>query len=59
MNTCFIVFSHANTEEKENILNESLLSIKKTGIKIILASHLSVSQKNQDICDYFITILFY
>ena len=54
MNTCFIVFSHANTPEKENILNESLLSIKKTGIKIILASHLSVSERNQDICDYFI-----
>jgi hypothetical protein len=54
MDTCFIVFSHANTEEKENILNECLLAIKKTQIRIILASHLSVSQKNQDLCDYFI-----
>ena len=51
---CFIVFSHANTIEKDNILNESLLSIKKTGVKIILASHLPVSERNQDICDYFI-----
>jgi hypothetical protein len=50
---CFVVFSHADTPEKDQILNESLNSIKDIGIKIILASHIPVSERNQNLCDYF------
>jgi hypothetical protein len=54
MEFCFVVFSHAGTDEKEEILHESLKSIKGFGYPIILASHLPVSRKNQDLVDYFI-----
>ena len=51
---CIIVFSHANDSEKEEILYRSLKSIKKLNLKVILASHISVSERNQNLCDYFI-----
>ena len=51
---CFVVFSHADNEEKEAILYESLKSIGEFKYPIILASHLPVSRKNQDLVDYFI-----
>ena len=51
---CIVVFSHASTDEREEILFKSLTSIKKLNLKIILASHISVSERNQNLCDYFI-----
>lgn len=51
---CFVVFSHAENEEKEAILYESLKSIREFKYPIILASHLPVSRKNQDLVDYFV-----
>jgi len=51
---CIIVFSHADTLEKEEILFNSLSSIKKLNLKIILGSHIPVSERNQNLCDYFI-----
>lgn len=53
-NFCFIVFSHADTPEKEQILYECLSSIKKIEIGIILSSHVPVSERNQNLCDYFL-----
>ena len=53
-NTCIIVFSHADKPEKEEILFRSLMSLKKIGLKIILASHISVSERNQNISNYII-----
>jgi hypothetical protein len=51
---CIVVFSHASTVEREEILFKSLTSIKKLNLKVILASHISVSERNQNLCDYFI-----
>ena len=51
---CIVVFSHASTDEREEILFKSLTSIKKLNLKVILASHISVSERNQNLCDYFI-----
>ena len=51
---CIVVFSHANDSEREEILFKSLTSIKKLNLKVILASHISVSERNQNLCDYFI-----
>ena len=51
---CILVFSHADNLEKEEILFKSLTSIKSLNLKVILASHISVSQRNQNLCDYFI-----
>ena len=51
---CILVFSHADNLEKEEILFKSLTSIKSLNLKVILASHISVSERNQNLCDYFI-----
>jgi hypothetical protein len=51
---CIVVFSHADNKEKEEILFNSLTSIKKLNLKVILASHIVVSERNQNLCDYFI-----
>lgn len=51
---CIIVFSHADNEEKEEILYNSLKSIKCLNISVILASHIPVSERNQKLCDYYI-----
>jgi hypothetical protein len=51
---CIVVFSHASTDEREEILFKSLTSIKKLNLKVILASHIAVSERNQNLCDYFI-----
>ena len=40
---CIVVFSHASTDEREEILFKRLTSIKKLNLKIILASHIAVS----------------
>jgi hypothetical protein len=34
--TCIILFSHANTTKKEQLLNESILTLKKLDLPIIL-----------------------
>lgn len=54
MKTCIILLSHADTEEKEEILYECILSIKKLHLPIILVSHAIISQRNQELCDYFL-----
>lgn len=51
---CIALFSHANNEKKEKTLFESLKSIKKLGLDIILVSHIPVSERNQELCDYFV-----
>jgi hypothetical protein len=51
---CVIVFSHADNSEKEEILFNSLISIKKLNLKVILTSHIPVSERNQILSDYFI-----
>lgn len=53
-NFCIVIFSHADSEHKEEILFNSLNSIKKLNLKIILVSHIPVSERNQNLCDYFI-----
>lgn len=51
---CIIVFSHADTIEKEQILYESVLSLKILNLSIILASHIPVSERIQSLCNYFV-----
>lgn len=51
---CIVVFSHADNSDKEEILFNSLISIKQLNLKIILASHIPVSERNQLLADYFI-----
>lgn len=53
-NFCIILFSHADTEEKEQILYESISSLKLLDLNIILASHIPVSERNQSLCNYFV-----
>jgi hypothetical protein len=53
-NFCFIVFSHTGNREKEEILTRCLTGLKEVGIPIIVASHLPISENNQDLCDYFL-----
>ena len=50
--TSIILLSHANTSEKENILHDCILSLKKLELPIILVSHCSISERNQNLCDY-------
>jgi len=52
MNTCIIVLSYANNEEKEKILNDCIISLKKLKLPIILVSHAPISDNNQQLCDY-------
>lgn len=52
MNTCIILLSHANTQEKEEILNQSILSLKELNLPIVLVSHCPISERNQKLCDY-------
>jgi hypothetical protein len=51
---CVIIFSHADTDKKEEVLFNSLNSIKKLNLPIILASHIPVNENNQKLCDYFV-----
>lgn len=53
-NFCFIVFSHTGNGEKEAILTRCLTGLREIGIPIIVSSHLPISEKNQDLCDYFL-----
>ena len=54
MKTCIILFSHADTEEKEIILNKTLISLERLNLPIILVSHTPISIENQKKCDYVI-----
>lgn len=54
MKTCIVLFSHADTQSKETILNKTLVSLKKLNLPIILVSHTPVSIENQKKCDYVI-----
>lgn len=54
MKTCIIVFSHADTEEKNKMLNRTLNSLKLLNLQIILVSHVPISIENQNICNYVI-----
>ena len=54
MKTCVILFSHADTVEKNQILNRTLLSLKLLNLEIILVSHTPISTDNQNLCDYVI-----
>ena len=50
--TCILISSHANTIEKERILNNCILSLKHLNLPIILTSHSPISEENQKLCDY-------
>jgi hypothetical protein len=50
--TCIILFSHANTTKKEQLLNESILTLKKLDLPIILISHAKIPLEIQDLVDY-------
>jgi len=52
--TCIILFSHADSIEKESILEKTLLSLKMLNLPIILVSHAPVSLENQKKCDHVI-----
>lgn len=49
-----IVLSHANTEEKLDILIECIKTLKKQKQKIILSSHLILPSEILDLVDYFV-----
>lgn len=51
---CIVVFSHADNIEKDEILFKSLNSIRRLDLNVILASHIDVSDRNRNLCDYFI-----
>ena len=52
MNSCILISSYANTIEKEEILNNCILSLKHLNLPIILTSHSPISERNQQLCDY-------
>jgi len=52
MNTCIIILAYANNKEKEKILNDCIISLKKLKLPIILVSHAPISDNNQQLCDY-------
>jgi hypothetical protein len=54
MKTCIILFSHADTKSKEEILNKTLVSLEKLDLPIILVSHTPISVENQEKCDHVI-----
>jgi len=49
---CIVLFSHADTPEKEEILLGSVLKLKKLDIPIILVSHSRIPLEIQDLVDY-------
>ena len=49
---CVVLFSHADTSEKERILLESVLKLKKLDLPIILVSHSKIPPEIQDLVDY-------
>jgi hypothetical protein len=54
MKTCVILFSNADTKDKEILLNRTLLSLEKLRLPIILVSHSPVSLQSQMKCDHVI-----
>ena len=52
MKTCIILLSHADDDQNEEILNQSILSILKLNLPIILVSHATISKRNQELCDF-------
>ena len=50
--TCIILFSHADTEKKEQLLTESILGLKELKLPIILISHSKIPPAVQDLVDY-------
>jgi autotransporter strand-loop-strand O-heptosyltransferase len=44
--------SHADTDEKEELLRLSILSLKRQGYPVIVSSHIPVSKRIHDIADY-------
>ena len=49
-----IIVSHADSEEKLNVLKRCIKSIKKTGSKIILTSHILVNEEILKLIDFFV-----
>jgi hypothetical protein len=52
--TCIVLFSHADSPEKEKILGNTLDSLRIIDLPIILVSHVPVSAEKQEKCDYVI-----
>ena len=50
--TCIILFSHADTEKKEQLLTESILGLKELKLPIILISHSKIPPAVQELVDY-------
>ncbi len=49
-----IILSHANTEEKIEVLTECIETLRLLGQKIILASHILMDEKIIELVDYFV-----
>jgi autotransporter strand-loop-strand O-heptosyltransferase len=49
-----VILSHADTEEKIEILKRSLLSLKREGYFVIISSHILIPEEILQVCDYFI-----
>jgi autotransporter strand-loop-strand O-heptosyltransferase len=47
-----VVMSHADSDEKEELLRLSILSLKRQGYPVIVSSHIPVSKRIHDIADY-------
>jgi hypothetical protein len=47
-----VIFSHANTEERLECLKQSILSVKKMDIPIIVSSGIPIGKECEDLCDY-------
>jgi autotransporter strand-loop-strand O-heptosyltransferase len=49
-----IVLCHADTREKEMMLQRNVISLKRMGYFVIVSSHIDIPNSVKKICDYFI-----
>lgn len=53
-NEATVVMSHADTTEKEELLKQTVINLKRQGYSVIVSSHIPISQKITDIVDYIV-----
>jgi hypothetical protein len=46
------IFSHANTKERLECLKQSIISVKKLGLPIIVSSGIPIGKECEDLCDH-------
>lgn len=49
-----IVLSHAENREKQRVLLQNVISLKRRGYFVIVSSHIDIPESVKNICDYFI-----